>query len=58
MTEFWGRKILQILAILPLAVPAYISAYTYAEILEPGGFFSLKFLFYDGYSIRNSLIAL
>ena len=28
MTEFWGRKILQILAILPLAVPAYISAYT------------------------------
>ena len=57
MTEFWGRKILQILAILPLAVPAYISAYTYAEILEPGGFISLKFLFYDGYSIRNSLIA-
>ena len=56
MTEFWGRKILQILAILPLAVPAYISAYTYAEILEPEGLF-FKILFYDGYSIRNSLIA-
>ena len=45
MTEFWGRKFLQIFAILPLAVPAYISAYTYAEILEPGGFITLKFLF-------------
>ncbi len=57
MTEFWGRKFLQIFAILPLAVPAYISAYTYAEILEPGGFISLKFLFYDGFSIRNSIVA-
>ncbi len=57
MTEFWGRKFLQIFAILPLAVPAYISAYTYAEILEPGGFMTLKFLFYDGFSIRNSIAA-
>ena len=57
MTEFWGRKFLQVFAILPLAVPAYISAYSYAEILEPGGFISLKFLFYDGYSIRNSIVA-
>ncbi len=57
MTEFWGRKFLQIFAILPLAVPAYISAYTYAEILEPGGFLTLKFLFYDGFSIRNSIVA-
>ena len=57
MTEFWGRKFLQIFAILPLAVPAYISAYTYAEILEPGGFITLKFLFYDGFSIRNSIVA-
>ena len=57
MTEFWGRKFLQIFAILPLAVPAYISAYTYAEILEPGGFMALKFLFYDGFSIRNSIVA-
>ena len=38
MTEFKGRKFLQIIAILPLAVPGYISAYTYAEILEPSGF--------------------
>ena len=51
MTEFWGRKILQILAILPLAVPAYISAYTYAEILEPGGFISLKFLIQMSFQI-------
>ncbi len=57
MTEFWGRKFLQIFSILPLAVPAYISAYTYAEILEPGGFITLKFLFYDGFSIRNSIAA-
>ncbi len=57
MTEFWGRKFLQIFAILPLAVPAYISAYTYAEIFEPGGFITLKFLFYDGFSIRNSIAA-
>ena len=57
MTEFWGRKFLQIFAILPLAVPAYISAYTYAEILEPGGFITLKFLFYEGFSIRNSIAA-
>ncbi len=57
MTEFWGRKFLQIFAILPLAVPAYISAYAYAEILEPGGFISLKFFFYDGFSIRNSIVA-
>ena len=57
MTEFWGRKFLQIFAVLPLAVPAYISAYTYAEILEPGGFITLKFLFYDGFSIRNSIAA-
>ena len=57
MTEFWGRKFLQVFAILPLAVPAYISAYSYAEILEPGGFISLKFFFYDGYSIRNSIVA-
>ncbi len=57
MTEFWGRKFLQIFAILPLSVPAYISAYSYAEILEPGGFISLKFLLYDGFSIRNSIVA-
>ena len=38
MTDYPGRKIIQILSILPLGVPAYISAYTYAELLEPGGY--------------------
>ena len=57
MTEFKGRRLIQILAILPLAVPGYISAYTYAEILEPSGFIS-QFLSYAGIefvgiSIRN-----
>jgi len=57
MTEFKGRRLIQILAILPLAVPGYISAYTYAEILEPSGFIS-QFLSYMGIdfigiSIRN-----
>ncbi len=28
MTEFWGRKFLQIFAILPLAVPAYYCGFT------------------------------
>ena len=37
MTEYSGRKIIQILSILPLGVPAYIAAYTYAEMIEPGG---------------------
>ena len=32
MTNFWGRKILQVFCILPLGVPAYISAYAYAEL--------------------------
>ena len=43
MTDYPGRKIIQILSILPLGVPAYISAYTYAELLEPGGY--LKYFF-------------
>ncbi|MDB9776125.1 iron ABC transporter permease [Alphaproteobacteria bacterium] len=58
MTEFKGRKIIQILAILPLAVPGYISAYAYAEILEPSGFMtallSLISIDFIGISIRNS----
>ena len=43
MTNFWGRKFIQIFCILPLGVPAYISAYAYAEILEPGGYLSIYF---------------
>ena len=58
MTEFKGRKFLQIIAILPLAVPGYISAYTYAEILEPSGFLPILLksigIEFIGISIRNS----
>ena len=58
MTEFKGRKLLQLLAVLPLAVPGYISAYTYAEILEPSGFIHILFnklgMDFIGISIRNS----
>ena len=32
MTNFWGRRIIQVFCILPLGVPAYISAYAYAEL--------------------------
>ena len=54
MTDYPGRKIIQILCILPLGVPAYISAYTYAELLEPGGYLKYIFISYEGISIRNS----
>ena len=54
MTNYSGRKIIQIFCILPLGVPAYISAYTYAELLEPGGYLSLLFTSYEGFSIRNN----
>jgi len=54
MTDYPGRKIIQILSILPLGVPAYIAAYTYAELLEPGGYLSTTLIDYDGFSLRNS----
>ena len=54
MTDYPGRKIIQILSILPLGVPAYIAAYTYAELLEPGGYLSSTLIDYDGFSLRNS----
>ncbi len=54
MTDYPGRKVIQILSILPLGVPAYIAAYTYAELLEPGGFLSSNFLSFNGFSLRNS----
>ena len=57
MTEFWGRKFIQIFCILPLGVPAYISAYSYAEIIEPGGYLSSYFINFEGISIRNSFYA-
>ncbi len=57
MTNYWGRKIIQVMCIFPLGVPAYISAYCYAEILEPGGYLSFIFPQYDGFSLRNSFSA-
>ena len=54
MTNFWGRRIIQVFCIFPLGVPAYISAYAYAELLEPGGYLSLLFFSYEGFSLRNN----
>ena len=57
MTDYKGRKLIQTLAVLPLAVPAYISAYAYSEILEPGGYLSILFSSYKGFSIRSYFFA-
>ncbi len=32
--DFWGRSVLQWLLVLPLAMPAYITAYTYSGIMD------------------------
>ena len=37
MFEFPGRRVLQWALLLPLAVPAYIAAYTYTDVLEFAG---------------------
>ncbi len=37
MFEFPGRRVLQWLLLLPLAMPAYIAAYTYTDVLEFAG---------------------
>ncbi len=34
MCDFWGRRILECLLILPLAAPAYLVAYIYTDFLE------------------------
>lgn len=34
LCEFWGRRQLEWLLLLPLAIPAYLLAYTYTEFLE------------------------
>ncbi len=57
MTNYWGRKIIQVMCLFPLGVPAYISAYCYAELLEPGGYLSFIFPQYLGFSLRNSYSA-
>ncbi|WP_448587308.1 ABC transporter permease [Thermocrinis sp.] len=35
--DFYGRRLWEILLILPLAVPGYIMAYAYASFMAPGG---------------------
>ena len=35
--DFWGRKLFQWLLLLPLAMPAYLLAYTYTDLLEYAG---------------------
>ncbi|MEM6526060.1 MAG: iron ABC transporter permease [Bacteroidota bacterium] len=39
--EFYGRRILEWLLILPLAIPSYITAYAYAGIFDYGGSLNL-----------------
>ncbi len=33
-TEFWGRRLLEIALVLPLAFPAYVLAYAYTHVLD------------------------
>lgn len=35
--DFWGRRYLQWFMVIPLAIPAYISAYIYTELLDYAG---------------------
>lgn len=37
MTEFPGRRILGIMLALPFAIPAYVAAYSYADLMAPFG---------------------
>ncbi|MEL7489134.1 MAG: iron ABC transporter permease [Pseudomonadota bacterium] len=37
LTEFPGRRFLSIALVLPFAIPSYIVAYTYADLLSPFG---------------------
>jgi iron(III) transport system permease protein len=37
MTVFKGKKILEAMLVLPLAMPAYLLAYTYSDFLDVGG---------------------
>lgn len=36
-TEFWGRRLLEIALVLPLAFPAYVLAYAYTHVLDHPG---------------------
>ena len=37
LTEFPGRRIFSVLLVLPFAIPAYVAAYAYADLLGPFG---------------------
>ncbi|MBI1238782.1 MAG: ABC transporter permease subunit [Alphaproteobacteria bacterium] len=37
MCRFWGRPVLEILLVLPLAMPAYVLAYVYTDFLQFAG---------------------
>jgi iron(III) transport system permease protein len=37
--DFWGKKVWEWALILPLAMPGYVLAYSYASIMAPGGVF-------------------
>ncbi|MGJ8605828.1 MAG: ABC transporter permease [Marivita sp.] len=36
-TDFWGRRVLEIALVLPLAFPAYVLAYAYTHVLDHPG---------------------
>ena len=44
--QFKGRKLFQAMLVLPLAIPAYIQAYTYKGLLDPFGTTAKFFDFY------------
>ena len=37
LTEFPGRRVFSVLLVLPFAIPAYVAAYAYADLLGPFG---------------------
>lgn len=37
MCRFWGRPVLEVMLILPLAMPAYVMAYAYTDFLQYAG---------------------
>ncbi len=37
MCRFWGRRIFEVVLLLPLSAPAYVLAYTYTDFLEFSG---------------------
>ncbi len=52
-TEFWGRKILEIALIIPLAFPAYVLAYAYTDLLDHPGFVQSTLRTYFGWGAHD-----